>query len=124
VRGNTVHAPAGLDDVDSGYHSRNLKRTWGCGTSNQSGSSFVQEKRVAGRAGAAFLVRGAGARRRRAVSGGAVWPFRLRKFSICADAARIGVVTGSFAGMVTLESRIGGRRVLDMLSGEQLPRIC
>jgi len=25
---------------------------------------------------------------------------------------------------VTLESRIGGHRVLDMLSGEQLPRIC
>ena len=48
----------------------------------------------------------------------------LRRFPSVADAARIGVVTGSPAGMVTLESRIGGRRVLDMLSGEQLPRIC
>jgi hydrogenase expression/formation protein HypE len=48
----------------------------------------------------------------------------LRRFSVCKDAARIGVVTSSPAGMVTLESRIGGRRVLDMLSGEQLPRIC
>jgi hydrogenase expression/formation protein HypE len=48
----------------------------------------------------------------------------LRRFPVCADAARIGVVTGSPDGMVTLESRIGGRRVLDMLSGEQLPRIC
>ena len=48
----------------------------------------------------------------------------LRQFPVCRDAARIGVVTGSPAGMVTLESRIGGRRVLDMLSGEQLPRIC
>jgi len=48
----------------------------------------------------------------------------LRGLPLCAGAARIGVVTGSPAGMVTLESRIGGRRVLDMLSGEQLPRIC
>ena len=48
----------------------------------------------------------------------------LRGLPLCRDAARIGAVTGSPAGMVTLESRIGGRRVLDMLSGEQLPRIC
>jgi len=48
----------------------------------------------------------------------------LHGLPLCAGAARIGVVTGSPAGMVTLESRIGGRRVLDMLSGEQLPRIC
>jgi hydrogenase expression/formation protein HypE len=48
----------------------------------------------------------------------------LRGHPLCASAARIGVVTPSPAGMVTLESRIGGRRVLDMLSGEQLPRIC
>ena len=27
-------------------------------------------------------------------------------------------------GVVTLKSRIGATRVLDMLSGEQLPRIC
>jgi len=27
-------------------------------------------------------------------------------------------------GMVTMETRIGGSRVVDMLSGEQLPRIC
>ena len=48
----------------------------------------------------------------------------LHKFPVCEDAARIGSVTGSHAGIVTLESRIGGHRVLDMLSGEQLPRIC
>ena len=48
----------------------------------------------------------------------------LHNFPLCAAAARIGVVTGSHAGTVILESRIGGRRVLDMLSGEQLPRIC
>ena len=28
------------------------------------------------------------------------------------------------AGRVVLHSRIGGRRIVDMLSGEQLPRIC
>ena len=48
----------------------------------------------------------------------------LRNFPVCADAARIGGVTESHTGIVTLESRIGGHRVLDMLSGEQLPRIC
>jgi len=48
----------------------------------------------------------------------------LRADPLCANAARIGVVTGSPRGMVTIESRVGGRRVLDMLSGEQLPRIC
>jgi len=45
------------------------------------------------------------------------------------DARRIGVVEKTVAsdklrGMVTLKSRIGARRILDMLSGEQLPRIC
>jgi hydrogenase expression/formation protein HypE len=48
----------------------------------------------------------------------------LRGFSVCQDAARIGSVVEAHAGTVTLESRIGGHRVLDMLSGEQLPRIC
>lgn len=48
----------------------------------------------------------------------------LRNFPVCADAALIGAVTSSHTGTVTLASRIGGRRVLDMLSGEQLPRIC
>jgi len=48
----------------------------------------------------------------------------LRGISISANAARIGRVVESHPGIVTLESRIGGHRVLDMLSGEQLPRIC
>ncbi len=48
----------------------------------------------------------------------------MRDFPICRDAARIGRVVESHPGTVTLESRIGGHRVLDMLSGEQLPRIC
>ncbi len=48
----------------------------------------------------------------------------LRRFSICAAAARVGRIVETHPGVVTLESRIGGHRVLDMLSGEQLPRIC
>jgi len=39
-------------------------------------------------------------------------------------AAIIGTVTHETAGLVTLESRIGATRIVDMLSGEQLPRIC
>jgi hydrogenase expression/formation protein HypE len=41
-----------------------------------------------------------------------------------ACAKRIGEVTAGPAGTVVLRSRIGGTRVVDMLSGEQLPRIC
>ena len=41
-----------------------------------------------------------------------------------ARAARVGEVTDGPAGTVVLRSRIGGTRVVDMLSGEQLPRIC
>lgn len=43
---------------------------------------------------------------------------------VSAGATRIGVVDEAPAGAVMLRTRIGGRRVLDMLSGEQLPRIC
>ncbi len=42
-------------------------------------------------------------------------------------AKAIGTVTGKSAqslGLVSLESRIGASRLLDMISGEQLPRIC
>lgn len=40
------------------------------------------------------------------------------------DAVMIGSVDDSPAGMVTAESTIGTTRILTMLSGEQLPRIC
>jgi hydrogenase expression/formation protein HypE len=36
----------------------------------------------------------------------------------------IGEVLGEHPGKVVMRSRIGGLRVVDMLSGEQLPRIC
>ena len=39
-------------------------------------------------------------------------------------AACIGEVTAGPAGLVLIESPIGSERVLDILSGEQLPRIC
>jgi len=38
--------------------------------------------------------------------------------------SRIGVVEAGSTGRVTLKSVIGARRLLDLLSGEQLPRIC
>jgi hydrogenase expression/formation protein HypE len=40
------------------------------------------------------------------------------------QAAIIGEVVTEHPGRVYLKSRIGGARVVDMLSGEQLPRIC
>jgi hydrogenase expression/formation protein HypE len=48
----------------------------------------------------------------------------LRAHPLGAQAALIGEVTQSAPGVVTLRSRIGAERVVDMLSGEQLPRIC
>ena len=40
------------------------------------------------------------------------------------DAVIIGEVTKENSGKVFLKTRIGGLRVIDMLTGEQLPRIC
>ena len=40
------------------------------------------------------------------------------------DAAIIGTITDDFPGKVILKTRIGGSRIVDMLAGEQLPRIC
>jgi len=36
----------------------------------------------------------------------------------------IGEVVEDHTGQVVLETRIGGSRIVDMLAGEQLPRIC
>jgi hydrogenase expression/formation protein HypE len=36
----------------------------------------------------------------------------------------IGTVTDEYKGKVCLKTRAGGKRIVDMLSGEQLPRIC
>ena len=40
------------------------------------------------------------------------------------DAAVVGEVTADHTGMVVMRSRVGGERVVTMLAGEQLPRIC
>ena len=40
------------------------------------------------------------------------------------DAAVIGEVVDEHPGRVFLKTRIGGKRIVDMLAGEQLPRIC
>jgi hydrogenase expression/formation protein HypE len=48
----------------------------------------------------------------------------LRRHAISANAATIGRVVEKSAPLVTLKSAIGATRILDMPSGEQLPRIC
>jgi len=48
----------------------------------------------------------------------------LRGFEVSAGAVAAGRVLESPQGLVTERSRIGATRVVDMLSGEQLPRIC
>lgn len=41
-----------------------------------------------------------------------------------AEASRIGSVTAEHPGMVTIRTIVGSERIVDMLVGEQLPRIC
>ncbi len=48
----------------------------------------------------------------------------MRAHELGRDAAVIGEVVSEDAGRVWLRSSIGGTRVVDMISGEQLPRIC
>lgn len=48
----------------------------------------------------------------------------IRQDEFGADAAIIGEVVADEPGKVFLETTIGGSRIIDMLTGEQLPRIC
>jgi hydrogenase expression/formation protein HypE len=48
----------------------------------------------------------------------------MREHSLGVNAAIIGEVVADHAGMVVLKSLVGGERVVTMLAGEQLPRIC
>lgn len=48
----------------------------------------------------------------------------IRSDTFGRDACIIGDVTAEHPGQVILETGIGGRRIVDMLTGEQLPRIC
>jgi hydrogenase expression/formation protein HypE len=48
----------------------------------------------------------------------------MRAHPAGAEAAIVGEVTREPAGMVVMETAFGGERIVDMLVGEQLPRIC
>ncbi len=48
----------------------------------------------------------------------------MKNHSLGVNAAIIGSVTGSHASHVMLKTRYGTTRLIDMLSGEMLPRIC
>jgi hydrogenase expression/formation protein HypE len=48
----------------------------------------------------------------------------LHRDSLGVDARQIGTVQEGPPGLVTLRNAFGGNRLVDMLSGEQLPRIC
>jgi hydrogenase expression/formation protein HypE len=48
----------------------------------------------------------------------------MKKIEYCENAAIIGEVTGQNPGKVLINSLLGGKRVVNMPIGEQLPRIC
>lgn len=48
----------------------------------------------------------------------------MKRVEVSQRSVRVGSVEESPGRTVILQSRIGGNRVVDMLSGEQLPRIC
>ncbi|MFN7924785.1 MAG: hydrogenase expression/formation protein HypE [Bryobacteraceae bacterium] len=48
----------------------------------------------------------------------------MRAHSLGGDAAAIGIVTERHPGLVTARTAFGTTRIVDMLAGDQLPRIC
>ena len=48
----------------------------------------------------------------------------MQSHPLGSGARRIGEIVSSDPGRVFLQTRIGGHRLVDMLRGEQLPRIC
>ncbi len=48
----------------------------------------------------------------------------LRAHPLGTEASIIGQVTAEHPGRVVMKSGMGGKRVIEMMSGEQLPRIC
>ncbi len=48
----------------------------------------------------------------------------MRRHHLGREAALIGRAVAEHSGMVVMRTRIGGERVVDVMSGEQLPRIC
>jgi hydrogenase expression/formation protein HypE len=49
---------------------------------------------------------------------------QMRRHPLGQEAAIIGEVVAGHPGMVLMKTQIGGTRVLDVMFGEQLPRIC
>ena len=49
---------------------------------------------------------------------------QMRKYDKCSKAAVIGEITASNVGKVVTTNALGGKRVVSMQVGEQLPRIC
>jgi hydrogenase expression/formation protein HypE len=49
---------------------------------------------------------------------------RMREHPLGRDAAIIGEVVAEHAPMVRMKTSVGGTRILDVMFGEQLPRIC
>ncbi len=48
----------------------------------------------------------------------------LQSHSLGASATVIGRIVETNPGIVALETSVGGTRIVDMLPGDQLPRIC
>lgn len=48
----------------------------------------------------------------------------IRRHDVARGATRIGTVTAEDSPLVVLQTLLGTHRILDLLSGEQLPRIC
>jgi hydrogenase expression/formation protein HypE len=48
----------------------------------------------------------------------------MRRHLLGREAVVIGEVVADHAGMVLMKTEIGGTRILDVMFGEQLPRIC
>jgi hydrogenase expression/formation protein HypE len=48
----------------------------------------------------------------------------MRRNSYGSEASIIGEVVSGHPGRVVLKTALGARRIVDMLSGELLPRIC
>ena len=49
---------------------------------------------------------------------------KMKKHKFGKESMIIGKVTQKSSGRVYLKTKIGGKRIVDMLTGEQLPRIC
>lgn len=48
----------------------------------------------------------------------------MRGQALATEAVRVGEVDGRESSVVVLKTVLGTHRILDLLSGEQLPRIC